>query len=144
MGEHDTLRTHVKESLTGDICPGKLDNMKKNVGTQRKPTITTQANALREMIALKLGDLADELLGRPELGSPEWMAQTELIKNDEKARNAWHAEWHLLKLRIGKEAGVDLLGNVVNARKYRATWQEIGDACGITRQAAYDRWGKVT
>ncbi|MGK8501303.1 hypothetical protein [Nocardia asiatica] len=49
----------------------------------------------------------------------------------------------LAKLRIRCEARVDHEGVVVSARAAGATWEQIGTACGITRQAAYDRWGKM-
>jgi hypothetical protein len=32
---------------------------------------------------------------------------------------------------------------VHGARRNGVTWNEIGAACGVTRQAAYDRWNRV-
>ncbi|MGK8487087.1 hypothetical protein [Nocardia asiatica] len=49
----------------------------------------------------------------------------------------------LTKLRIRCEARVDYEGVVVSARAAGATWEQIGATCGISRQAAYDRWGKM-
>lgn len=105
-------------------------------------TVEAQANELREMIAMKLGDLADELLERPAWGTPEWLARTEGLQRDEKARKAWHSTWHLAKIQISREAGIDPTGDVINARKYGATWQSIADACGFSRQRAYERWSR--
>ena len=38
---------------------------------------------------------------------------------------------------------VDLERAVLDARRNKVTWNEIGTACGVTRQAAYDRWGEA-
>ncbi|CAM4486702.1 hypothetical protein NONI108955_34260 [Nocardia ninae] len=51
--------------------------------------------------------------------------------------------WELTKLRIRREAKVEHEHVVAAARAAGATWEQIGDACGITRQGAYDRWGKM-
>jgi hypothetical protein len=32
---------------------------------------------------------------------------------------------------------------VLAARREQVTWQQIGDACGMTRSAAHDRWGEA-
>lgn len=50
----------------------------------------------------------------------------------------------LAKLQIRTHAKVGgLNGTVVAARGAGATWEQIGSACGMSRQGAYDRWGKV-
>jgi hypothetical protein len=45
---------------------------------------------------------------------------------------------------IALQAAVDaaVLEGVRGLRKSGATWQDIGDACGTTRQAANMRWAK--
>lgn len=48
---------------------------------------------------------------------------------------------YLTRLKILKAANVDLERTVVEARAERITWEQIGEACGISRQGAYDRWG---
>ncbi|MFI1459082.1 hypothetical protein [Nocardia carnea] len=53
-------------------------------------------------------------------------------------------EFELTKLRIRHQANVDLELAAKSARSAGATWVQIGSACGVTRQAAYDRWGKRT
>lgn len=102
--------------------------------------IKAAADELKEAIALKLGELADRLLERPEFGTPEWVDWWG--NKDTPAGNARRREWHLVKLQISREAGVDQTGNAINARHCGASWEEIGQACGITRQAAHDRWAK--
>ncbi|WP_069167263.1 hypothetical protein [Nocardia altamirensis] len=51
--------------------------------------------------------------------------------------------WELTKLRIRREAKVEHEHVVAAARAAGATWEQIGEACGITRQGACDRWGKM-
>ncbi|WP_406238447.1 hypothetical protein [Nocardia sp. NBC_01009] len=49
----------------------------------------------------------------------------------------------LTKLRIMRrlnEVSLDLTGLVAASRNAGATWEQIGSTCGITKQAAYDRW----
>jgi hypothetical protein len=38
---------------------------------------------------------------------------------------------------------VDLERTVLEARDKQITWEQIGKACGVSRQGAYDRWGKA-
>jgi hypothetical protein len=104
--------------------------------------ISKAANELTDTIALALGKLADQILGRPEFGSPEWSAW--LGTRNTPEGQAGTREWHLVKLRISREAKVDPTGDVINARKFGATWAQIGEACGMTRQGAQDRWAKHT
>lgn len=49
----------------------------------------------------------------------------------------------LTKLRIRRLANVELERAVASAREAGATWADVGWACNISRQAAYDRWAKV-
>lgn len=50
----------------------------------------------------------------------------------------------LTKLRIRHRTNVvDLSGPVAAARIAGATWAQIGDAVGTSRQAAYERWHKT-
>ncbi|MEV0080529.1 hypothetical protein AB0H58_29320 [Nocardia neocaledoniensis] len=52
------------------------------------------------------------------------------------------AQLELTKLRIRRAANVDLGGAVTAARIAGATWHEVGNAVGSSRQAAFERWGK--
>lgn len=88
--------------------------------------ITEAAAELRTAISMHVGRLANQILGQPEIGTPEGRAR----------------DWHLIKIRICREAKVDPTWDVLNARDHGATWADIGEACGTSRQAAYDRWGK--
>lgn len=103
--------------------------------------ITAAADKLNETIALKLGDLAGELLELPKAGSNEWLEQQHFEENP-KAKEQALREWQLTKLAIYREAQISPSGIVINARKNGASWQQIADIYGITRQAAYDRWAK--
>lgn len=107
---------------------------------ETKTTVDGQAGALRAEIATKLGDLADELLGRPAWGSPEWIEATKALDGDKKASRAWLREWHLTKIRISRAAEIDPTGDVLNARKNGATWADIGDAWGVSMQRAHEKW----
>jgi|SRR5882757_5912594 len=102
--------------------------------------IRNAADKLRETIELSLGRLADEIAGRPEIGTAEW--QAEIATRDTAEGRARLKQWHLIKLQIAREAGVDQTGDAMNGYLYGATWAEIGEACGITKQAAHDRWAK--
>lgn len=42
------------------------------------------------------------------------------------------------------DADYDLRVAVRHARDAGATWEEIGDALGVTKQAAFQRFGKVS
>jgi aconitase B len=106
--------------------------------------ITEAADKLRDAISLECGRLADQILGRPEFGSPEWLAEAEVLKADDEAKRAAVREWHLVKIRILHAAELNPTGDVMNARMRGATWQAIGDACGTSRQAAHDRWAQLT
>lgn len=50
---------------------------------------------------------------------------------------------HIVRVYAGKArvTGSDLDGSVRVARAAGATWQQIGDAAGLTKQAAHQRWG---
>jgi hypothetical protein len=100
--------------------------------------ITEAAEKLRDAISMECGRLADEILGRPEFGTAEWLAT-----HSEYELAAARLEWHLVRIRILHVAGVSPTGDVMNARLYGATWQAIAGACGTTRQAAHDRWAKL-
>lgn len=48
-----------------------------------------------------------------------------------------------MKIAICVVAGVGPTGDVINARLYGASWRQIGDALGVTRQGTHERWGKI-
>lgn len=47
----------------------------------------------------------------------------------------------VLAFRIEHAAGLDAVGAVVGLRRWGVTWDTIGRAIGMTRQAAHHRWG---
>jgi hypothetical protein len=116
----------------------------KNTEGPADQAITEAVDKLRDAISREVGNLADKLLGRPEFGSPEWVVAAEVLRADDEAKRAHVREWHLVKIRILHAAELNPTGDVMNARMRGATWQAIADACGITRQAAHDRWAQLT
>lgn len=53
----------------------------------------------------------------------------------------WNTAVQLLAFRIEHAAGFDATGSVVGLRRWGVTWEVIGRAAGISRQAAHARWG---
>lgn len=104
--------------------------------------IAAAANELSTVIAHKLDELANQLLHRPEVGSPEWFTRTAQAHHDHDSSHADEREWQLLKLRISKQAGIDPAPVVHCARALGASWHAIAKAYGITRQTAYHRWSQ--
>lgn len=102
--------------------------------------IQDAAHELEDIIARTLGDLANRILGRPELGTDDWHADQRRAQDDPGYRAQRDIAWYLTKLRIARAAGTKQTGSALNARKAGATWTQIGEACGISKQAAYDRW----
>lgn len=117
--------------------------MAETVGTKEELTIELQAAKLRDVIIAKLGDLADELLGRPAWGTDEWLEVMQALKQDEQAAEEWTREWHLTKITICREAKIEPTGDVLGAKSHGATWQAIADAYGVTRQRAHERWADL-
>lgn len=98
------------------------------------------AEELGAVIAGELARLANGICGRPSAGSSEWLAEREEPAELQAAKSR---DWHLVKIAICVAAGVGPTGDVINARLYGASWQQIGNALGVTRQAAHERWGKI-
>lgn len=53
----------------------------------------------------------------------------------------WNVAVQVLAFRIEHAAGFDALGSVLGLRRWGVTWDVIGRAAGISRQAAHARWG---
>lgn len=106
----------------------------------RETEIAAAADDLYETMARRCAELADQILGRPKVGTDAWKA--EHATKDTPEGQAKIVEWHLLKIQIYRRARVNPIGDVVNARQRGASWQAIADVCGISRQAAFDRWSK--
>lgn len=124
---------------------GKLDNVSDPVHGESDLLITPDDDAISKLAAeLKTTiyatcrELARRELRRPEYGTDEWAAEISAPDTPERRKAVRHE--HLTRLRILRAARVDLERAVVDARAH-LTWNEIGAACGMTRQAAYDRWG---
>lgn len=99
--------------------------------------ISTAAQAVVTVAAIEAGRVADEVIGTGPLpGTPEWDAEQ---STDLPARRS--IAWHLLSLRVQLTAGLDGLETVVVLRVQGTTWAMIGQAIGMTRQSAHERWG---
>lgn len=61
-------------------------------------------------------------------------------ENPTEAEN-WNLGVQLLAFRIEHAAGFDAIGSVLGLRRWGVTWDMIGRAAGISRQAAHARWG---
>ena len=103
--------------------------------------VTAAAAAVQVAAVTEAGRQADAILGEPPLpGSVEWHAEegTDVPVRRQRA-------WELLQLRIGLGAGLDPVPTLVGLRRHGATWEQIAQAAGITRQSAHERWAaKVT
>lgn len=53
----------------------------------------------------------------------------------------WNVAVQLLAFRIEHAAGFDATFSVLGLRRWGVTWETIGRAAGISRQAAHARWG---
>jgi hypothetical protein len=105
-------------------------------------TLIAQAdisNAVRGVInaaALEAGRFADSIVGTGPLpGTPDW---------DQEQGTSAPADrtlaWHLLSLRVQVAAGLGGIETVIVLRMQGATWAAIGEAVGMSRQSAHERW----
>jgi hypothetical protein len=102
-------------------------------------TIGDFAERLKHAVYEKSAELAREVLNRPKIGTEEWRVEFEARDTpDGRLRTT---QEYLTRLRILKAAKADLERTVIDARAKQITWEQIGEACGISRQGAYDRWG---
>jgi hypothetical protein len=119
------------------VSPDKIDL----VDLALTVDVTAAAAAVQVVAVTEAGRQADAILGEPPLpGSVEWHAEegTDVPVQRQRA-------WELLQLRIGLGAGLDPLPTLVGLRRHGATWEQIAQAAGITRQSAHERWAaKVT
>jgi hypothetical protein len=104
-------------------------------------TIAELAAKLNNTVYDKSAELAREVLKRPRTGTDEWRIEAE-ARNTPEGRLRTTQEY-LTRLRILKAANVDLERTVLEARDKQITWEQIGEACQVSRQGAYDRWGKA-
>lgn len=97
---------------------------------------TALDTAVRDAQAAAVGAAfaqAQKLLGdRPQSG-----ADSGADSDAEK----WHLAVQVLAFRIEHAAGFDAFGSVLGLRRWGVTWDLIGRAAGMSRQAAHARWG---
>lgn len=60
---------------------------------------------------------------------------------DPSAADAWNSAVQVLAFRIEHAAGLDAFESVLGLRRWGVTWDVIGRAAGMSRQAAHARWG---
>ncbi|MGF6888543.1 hypothetical protein ABIA39_007758 [Nocardia sp. GAS34] len=100
--------------------------------------IARAAGQLSVILRREIDKLAIELINE----SARRKGQPEPIGLKQPSRRV-RVALELTKLRIRHTAHVELVEAVVAARQAGATWAAIGLACGVSRQAAHDRWGKL-
>lgn len=104
--------------------------------------ITEAGRLADEAIFAVVGQLADCILGRPAFGDNDrvaWLrAQAEL---SEAEQHQALRKWHLVKIRICCAADLDATGDVLNAYRYGAAWDQIAEAAGLTVEQVKDCWG---
>lgn len=121
--------------------------MRKNDGyVESRPTLGGEevaglAEELNGAIFEKCERLAERALGIPEYNTDEWVVWLNAHTTEE--RRSADVAVHLVRLQVLRTARADLERAVVAARRDHVTWQQIGDACGMTRSAAHDRWGRA-
>jgi len=89
-------------------------------------------------ISEKCARLVERELDLPRVNTKEWGEWLGTLTAGEQLKA--ETAVHVTRLRVLRAARVDLERAVLAARKV-LTWQQIGDACGMTRSAAHDRWG---
>lgn len=80
---------------------------------------------------------AQKLLGDP----PQSRADAHAHADADGDAEDWNVAVQVLAFRIEHAAGFDALGSVLGLRRWGVTWDVIGRAAGISRQAAHARWG---
>lgn len=101
--------------------------------------IARAAAQLELAINDKCEELARELTGSL-LNNAEWG----LCNNSgNPGQRSDQLQLELTKLRIRYVANTELGAAVAAARLAGATWSQVGNACGSSKQAAYERWHKV-
>ncbi|EGD56676.1 hypothetical protein [Gordonia neofelifaecis] len=99
--------------------------------------VTESSRRVLNAAATEAGRCADELIGTGPLpGTVEWDAEqgTEIPAQRMLA-------WQLVSLRVQFGAGLDCIETVIVLRTMAVSWEVIGRAVGMTRQAAHERWG---
>lgn len=90
-------------------------------------------------------DLEDSVRAVHTAAANEAFSQAQALlgprPDSDSEADRWDVSVQILAFRIEHAAGIDPLGSVVGLRRWGVTWQTIGQAAGISRQAAHTRWG---
>src|ERR1044072_3302013 len=133
----------MTEFATFEIRVSCGADMAKLASADREQAIVGAAGVTREAVALLIGRLADQVLGRPNVGDDDWLEYARAQSNwSEQQRDHHQRDWYLVKMQIERRLGLDHTGNVINARRHGASWQAICFASGIRWQPALDRWAE--
>lgn len=87
-------------------------------------------DAARAAVTTIIHEAANELTASPATYS-----------TDERQERQAH---YLACLDVCGAVGADPSDMVTRAREHRVTWADIGEALGMSRQAAHSRWGLTT
>ncbi len=79
---------------------------------------------------------------RPETPLGQLFTIARADRNDDDAQLNLEALARIAELRSWLDTQAD--GHALNGRRNGATWAQIGEALGITRQAAHMHWGNIT
>ncbi|QIS02355.1 hypothetical protein F5X71_08480 [Nocardia brasiliensis] len=102
--------------------------------------IAQAATDLELAMITKCSELATKLLLGNATNSED---VSKLNAGNNSDRSPTRLNLELTKLRILCKANMDVRGAVAAARFAGATWQQVGAACGKSKQAAYERWHKA-
>lgn len=91
--------------------------------------------ARRELGLQEIGRCANPCCeDQPPFDQAQWLLEREDADLNRRV--------HLLAIQYANSVGLDPIGWVGNARKTGATWQQVADALGVSRQAAHERFAR--
>ncbi|MEV0359066.1 hypothetical protein AB0H71_23715 [Nocardia sp. NPDC050697] len=110
----------------------KAENALVQVDEPSQDEIATTAQELSAQLVTSVRDAASLLLA-------DVMDDNEAIANSQVGA---HIQLTLIEIRLMQTLGFNLDGAIATAREAGATWDQIGQIFDLTRQGAYERWGK--
>jgi len=97
-----------------------------------------EVDELEGRITRAIHDAVDRATGTPSATGPDWQRALELRSDVEHQRTHY-----LTAVQVADLLGRDVGGLVANARRYGASWSQIGSALGITKQSAHERFPRA-
>lgn len=83
---------------------------------------------------------ASRIMGHLRVGTPGVTLDDFKADLERQSSTSHRAEWCLTRLRLCQRLGMDLAGDVLNARQFGASWEDIADAAEVTPAEARTRW----